>query len=172
MVEERFLLDSNSFIAPYNNFYPFDITPGFWNQLLPILVKDNVMILDLVKSEVEKGGDELTNWINSIEDINVLDRRDQIIISKYSEILKFVQESELYNDKALREWSRSNVADPWLIAAASTSGSSLVTFESSAGIINPNNPSGKPKTPDVAKKFGVKCVDMFYFMRKMGIRWK
>ena len=77
----------------------------------------------------------------------------------------------MYSDKALRNWSDVNVADPWLIATASTLGYTLVTFETSAGIISVNNPSGKPKIPDVARMFDVKCENLFYFMRKMNIAW-
>ncbi len=29
MVKEKFLIDSNIFITPYQNFYPFDIAPRF-----------------------------------------------------------------------------------------------------------------------------------------------
>ena len=82
-----------------------------------------------------------------------------------------MQDSPLYSDKALRNWSDANVADPWLIAAASALGYTLVTFEASAGIISANNPSGRPKIPDIAKIFDVKCENLFYFMRKMNIAW-
>lgn len=77
----------------------------------------------------------------------------------------------MYSDKALRDWSDVNAADPWLIATASALGYTLVAFETSAGSISVKNPSGKTKIPDVAPKFDVKCVNLFYFMRKMNIAW-
>jgi hypothetical protein len=171
MVEEKFLLDANSFMTPYQNFYPFDIAPGFWKQFRPTLITDNIAVMDVVKNEVDKGEDELTDWINSIENLNILDRRDRDILLKYSEVLKFLQDSPLYNDKALRSWSEQSVADPWLIAAASAKGYTLVTFEQSAGALSPKGPSWKPKIPDIAQAFGVKCVNIFYFMRQMNIVW-
>lgn len=78
----------------------------------------------------------------------------------------------MYNDKALREWSDVSVADPWLIATAAAKGYTIITFEQSAGIISEKNPSGKPKIPDIARAFDVKCADLYYFMRKMNISWK
>lgn len=171
MVEEKFLLDANSFVTPYQNYYPFDLTPGFWNQLKPVLLKDSVYVMDVVKNEIEKGEDALTEWMASIENLEILDRRDQTILTQYGAVLKFLQESPLYNDKALRSWSDINAADPWLIAAASAKGYTLVTFEQSAGRISPANPSGRPKIPDIAREFGVKCVNLFYFMNKMNIKW-
>lgn len=170
-MEEKFLLDANTFITPFQNYYPFDFAPGFWAQLEPKLKLDSVYVLDIAKNEVMRGEDELSEWFGAIPDANIIDRRNASIVTKYSEVLRFLQDSPLYSERALRDWSNVNVADPWLIAAASVLGYTLVTFETSAGTISINNPSGKPKIPDVARKFDVKCVNLFYFMREMNIAW-
>lgn len=170
-MKENFLFDANTFITPFKRYYSFDFAPGFWKQLKLKLKSDSMYILDVVKNEVMKGEDELSEWFDSIPVENIIDRRDETIIAKYGEVLNFLQKSPLYSEKALRNWSNANVADPWLIAVASTSGYTLVTFETSAGLISINNPSGKPKIPDIAREFDVKCVDLFYFMRKMNITW-
>lgn len=170
-MEEKFLLDANTFITPFQNYYSFDLASGFWRQMEPKLKWDSVYILDVAKNEVMKGEDELSEWLGAISDANIVDRRSASIITKYGEVLRFLQDSPLYSDKALRNWSDANVADPWLVAAASALGHTLVTFETSAGAISVNNPSGKPKIPDIAKEFGVKCENLFYFMRKVNIAW-
>lgn len=170
-MEEKFLLDANTFITPFQNYYAFDFAPGFWTQLKTKLKLDSVYILDVARNEVMKGEDELSEWFDAIPDTNIIDRRSSSILAKYGEVLRFLQDSPLYSDKALRNWSDANVADPWLIAAASALGYTLVTFEASAGIISANNPSGRPKIPDIAKIFDVKCENLFYFMRKMNIAW-
>ena len=171
MVNEKYLLDANSFITPYQNYYPFDFAPAYWRQLEPLLKQENVSVMDVVKDEIIRGGDKLTEWVMAIEDLNVLDRRDPKIIASYSKVLKFIQDSPLYNDRALRVWSDASVADPWLIAAASAYDYVIVTVESAAGTINPQNPSGKPKIPDIAREMGVKCENLFYFMRNTGIKF-
>ena len=125
----------------------------------------------MAKYEIAKGEDKLSLWFDSLSHVNTIDRRNSEIIAKYKEILSFLQNSPLYSEKALRNWANINVADPWLIAASSALGYTLVTFETSAGTISVNSPSGKPKIPDIALKFNVKCVNLFYFMRKMGIVW-
>lgn len=170
-MDEKFLLDANTFITPFQNYYPFDFAQGFWKQFAVKLKLDSVHILDIAKSEIMKGEDELSAWLNSISDANIVDRRDAAIIVKYGEILRFLQDSPLYSEKALRNWSDIHIADPWLIAAASALGYTLITFETSAGVISIGSPSGRPKIPDIAKRFNVKCVDLFYFMRKMNITW-
>lgn len=170
-MEEKFLLDANTFITPFQNYYAFDFASGFWTQLKTKLKLDSVYILDVAKNEVMKGEDELSEWFDAIQDANIIDRRNVSILAKYGEVLRFLQDSPLYSDKALRNWSDASVADPWLIAAASAFGYTLVTFETSAGIISVNNPSGRPKIPDIARTFDVKCENLFYFMRKMNIAW-
>lgn len=66
MVEEKFLLDANIFVTPYQNYYPFDFAPGFWNQLSPKLALENVAVLDVVKDEIIRGDDELSDWIKDV----------------------------------------------------------------------------------------------------------
>lgn len=166
MVSEKFLIDANILITPYKTFYPFDFAPSFWNQLSTKLGLDSVAILDVAKEEVEKGDDELSEWMRGLNGIEVINKAT--IITKYAEVINHVSTSPFYNDKALREWSRDEVADPWLIAAAATYGYTIITFERGLGSLNASQPSGRPKIPDVGQAFGVQCQDLYYFMRKMG----
>ena len=169
MVEDKYLPDANTFITAYQTSYAFDIAPGYWKQLEPVLLRKNIFILDVVKAELEKGEDELTEWFRSIDELPVLDRKDSEIFANYVKVLRFLQESPMYTEKALREWSDEKVADPWLIAAARAKGVKIVTFEKGLGHIT--MPSGRPKIPDVAREFGVECIDLYTFMRKENIKW-
>ena len=76
MVKEKFFIDSNILITPYQNFYPFDIASGFWNQLESKLTLDEVFVLDVVKDEVLAGDDELSDWLNQIQGVHILSRKD------------------------------------------------------------------------------------------------
>ncbi len=166
MVKEKFLLDTNTFITPYKSYYPFDLAPSFWKQLLPKLSSGNVSVLDIVQAEILKGDDELSEYIKSVPNINICSIKNSQIIIKYAEVLNYIQSSGLYTERALREWSRPDVADPWLIATARTYDYTLITFETSAGKIT--TASNKPKIPDIGAKFGIKIENLFYFMREMG----
>ena len=44
-----FLIDSNSLITPYKNYYPFDFAPGFWLQIEQSIKYGEIAILDIVK---------------------------------------------------------------------------------------------------------------------------
>lgn len=76
-----------------------------------------------------------------------------------------MQDSPLYSDKALRAWSQAGIADPWLIAAAKAYSYTIITLEASAGKIT--TVCNKPKIPNVGGDLGVKCENLFSFMRKM-----
>lgn len=118
MVKEKFLIDSNIFITPYQNFYPFDIAPSFWNQLKNKLALDEVSVLDVVRDEVIAGDDELSDWLKQIQGMHILSRKDPQILQEYTKVLSYLQNDPQYTERALRAWSMESIADPWLIAAA------------------------------------------------------
>lgn len=48
-MEEKFLLEANTFITPFQNYYSFDLVSGFWRQLKPKLNLDSVYVLDVAR---------------------------------------------------------------------------------------------------------------------------
>ena len=151
-------------------YYPFDLAPSFWEQLEEKLKDGSVVLLGMVKNEITEGHDELSNWMKSLQGINIIDHRTPEIIEKYSRVLGAVQSNTCYKQSALAEWSRESVADPWLIATAAVRKLTIVTFEKKNGGLSPKNPSKNAKIPDVARAFGVKTHDMYYMMRKLEIK--
>lgn len=171
MVEEKFLIDSSSFMTPYKFYYAFDLVPAYWNELSKHVEAGGIVLLDLIKKEIEQGQDQLTDWIHENETKFIsCNHISEEIILKYQKILQYIQECGYYNDKALYIWSQAEVADPWLIAASAVNHYTIITNEVSAGTLNKKTPSRNPKIPDVAKAFGVKTESLFYMMRKLGIR--
>lgn len=71
-------------------------------------------------------------------------------------------------NEALNRWS-ANVADPWLIACAKANDYVLVTFEQSAGKLNPKAPGSNPKIPDIAKEFGVETINLYQMLTEFGV---
>jgi len=162
-----YLMDSNTFIAPFRTYYPFDFAPSFWKFLASNILSGNIVVLKKVYDEVLKGSDDLSLWIKGLS-MTSLDHRTPDITSKVQDILTHIQTStNLYNNKALTEWSDKNRADAWLVAAAMVHDYKIVTFElpnSSLG----TNVTGHPKIPDVASNFGVDCISLYEMMRNLG----
>ena len=65
MVEEKFLIDSNSFMAPYRQYYAFDLIPTYWDELSKRTESGRLVLLDMVKAEIDKGEDDLANWVGN-----------------------------------------------------------------------------------------------------------
>lgn len=166
---EKFLVDANSFITPYKNYYPFDLAPSFWSQLVLSKNRESIYLLDLVNNEITKGDDELSNWVNQNSNFNIV-RIDEEIVNNYSRVINYIAQSGYYNQNALNNWSNEAVADPWLIAAALKDKYTIITLEKPTGNLNKNTPSKNPKIPDVAKHFNVKYENLFYMMRSLNFR--
>ena len=167
MMAELFLLDSNAFITPYRLYYPFDFAKGFWSQLEEKLQLENVIVLDVVEAELTKNEDELSKWLKQIDRLNTVSVGNPDIISNFGLVLDYIAQCGYYKDIALRDWAKGDIADPWLIAAAMANEATIITTEKSSGGLSSKSPSRNAKIPDVAAHFGVKCEDLFYFMREM-----
>jgi hypothetical protein len=170
MSKEKYLIDSNSLITPYESFYPFDFAQIFWTQLGVHILSGSVVILDIVHDEILRGGDSLSEWLSGLEDQEIVDHRQSAILQKYQEILTHLQTNPCYKPNALAEWSREDIADAFLIATAATYGYTLITFETPNAGLNSRDPSKEAKIPDVAKVFDVPTHNLYYLMRLLEIK--
>jgi len=165
-----YLVDSDTFIAPYRTYYPFDFAPTFWEFLGNNILNGNIAVLKKVYDEISNGTDDLSVWIKSLG-LTTVDYRTPNVIGKYQDVLAHIQASAtLYNHRALAEWSDNKRADAWLVAAAMAYNYKIVTFERPNGSLGTNITS-HPKIPDVAKNFGVKCISLYEMMRDLGFKF-
>lgn len=75
----KYLIDTNSLITPYKTYYPFDFARKFWEQMKKTIENGNVVLLDLVKDEVNKGDDELSEWINGFSSSLIISHKQPVI---------------------------------------------------------------------------------------------
>ncbi len=167
--QEVFLLDTNSFTTPYRVFYAFDIVPAYWNELINHINSGRIVVLDIVKSEIDAGNDDLKKWVANAVNLKVIPRVTSSTISNYQAVLQYVSGCGLYKPSALSAWAPGTVADPWLIASAKANGYTLVTQEVGSNGLSTKNPNKYAKIPDVANHFGVKTINVFDMMRELEI---
>jgi hypothetical protein len=165
---EIFIIDSDSLIRPYRSFYTFSFAPNFWLFIENELLSNRIILLDMVYDEINVGNDELSNWLRNIPALEPIDHKDSDIIKNYGDILNFIQNCGYYRIEALNGWSNAKTADPWLIATAMANQYTIISFESSQGILNKVNPSRSAKIPDICKQFNVPCRDLYYMMDKLS----
>ncbi len=170
MVEEKFLIDSNSFMTPYRQYYAFDLAPTYWEELSKRMDNGRIVLLDMVKAEIDKGKDDLSAWIGKQTGVVICNHVEAAIISKYQEVMQYVQNCGLYKEQALQNWAPAYIADPWLIAAAAVNDYTIITLEVPSSGLNSKTPNRNAKIPDVARAFGVKTNNVYYMMRELGIK--
>jgi hypothetical protein len=154
-------LDANVFIQAHRYYYRFQIAPGFWTALEANARADKLRspqkVLDV---EIAINRDALATWTRQLASILfVPDGKDeqqavgqisQHVLGKYA---------RAYADPFLAK------ADPWVIAHALVNNGIIVTQERREA---PSYP--KPKIPNVADYFGVKSVDTFEFLDRLGVK--
>lgn len=167
--KEIFLMDSNSFVTPYRQYYAFDLIPAYWAKLSKCFGSNRIVLLDIVKAEINKGHDALTDWLNNETEMVICNHVSPEIIEKYQEVLQYVQNCGFYKEQALAAWAPAEIADPWLIAAAAVNNYTIITSEVPSGGLSKKTPNRNAKIPDVAHAFGVKTNNLFYMMRELAL---
>lgn len=170
MVEEKFLIDSDTFMTPYRQYYAFDLVPTYWDKLSSCANTGRIVLLDMVMEEIDKGKDDLADWVAKQTKFEICNHVTPEIVGKYQEVLQYVQNCGLYKEQALQTWAPENIADPWIIAAALANDYTIITTEVPSGGLSKKNKNKSAKIPDVARAFGVKTNNLFYMMRQLGIK--
>lgn len=162
-MEVKYIIDANIFITAHRQIYPFDIAPGFWEQLVE-KASDKIIIIEGVHKEILKGEDILADWYREQSlKFTILRIPDQKVIESYSKIINAVIENEQYKQSAKEEFASK--ADSWLCAYALAYGHTIVTLEKYQAEIK-----NRIKIPNVCVEFGIRYIDLLQFMREVGIR--
>lgn len=165
---ERFVIDANSFIEPFQKYYSQIIVPSYWKILSANWDPNRLFVLDVVNAEITNRDDWLSNWLS--ENIENTSTKTQSTVENYGKIMRYIHNCGYYTDAGIKTWAESSTADPWLIAYAMANDCTVVTFEIPAGSgLNIKNKSNKIKIPDVANHFGVRYVSLFYMMEALNI---
>lgn len=148
----------------------FDPNRKYWHGVLGSLladveksIADGIVISHIeVLKEIKKGGDdELSHWVSDKE----------FMFKDYDSIVEAPIVSDIgskYPGWVAGSGLSSLKADPWLIAQAKGRGLTVITEEI---LITGSSPKEeKLHIPNVCKEYGVKCFDLFSFIKEMG--WK
>ncbi len=163
--QKVYILDANVFIEAKRRYYAFDLCPGFWDALLWHQARGEVMSIDRVKKELERGKDDLTEWaISKMPEICFASTDDQAVVDRYREIVGWVQIQSHFLPEAIAEFAQS--PDGWLIAYAKATGNVLVTHEVLAKDARKNVP-----IPNVCEALGVNFTDTFEMLKNLRARF-
>lgn len=160
-----FLLDTNVLIVAARHYYAFDIAPVFWDALVHHAGNGRLKSIDRVRDEIDRGDDELVEWIHGAVHDSFLPTDDALVLEKYGQIMFWAQGQQQYSESAKREFAQLELADPWLVAYAAAHHCVLVTLEERNQTIKRKIP-----LPNVCNAFHVDYLNTFEMLRSLQIR--
>ena len=127
MSSPKYVLDANVFMEAARRYYAFDLAPGFWAGLQRYASVGRVRSIDMVKLELDRGSDDLTDWANAeFKDAFATTSR-QDVIDVYSRIVGWLAGRDQYTDAGKHKFASG--ADGWLVAIAIAGRYVVVTQE-------------------------------------------
>ena len=157
-----YIFDTNIFIRSKNEM-PMDIWPTFWERFREMVNSDEIFTSITVKDEIDKGKDELTEWLKQNAPKSFYLSLDAEVMAQYTSVQNWAKSNSVYTQAALNTFA--NVADAYLVATASAKQMSLVTYEGSS-------PNSKKRVmiPDACNALGVRYCDLNTVLKEMGIK--
>jgi len=156
-----YLLDANVLITAKNQYYGFELCPGYWEWLDTAHAKGVVGSIEHVCDELAAGNDPLAAWAEKRRGtfFQDLDPQTQPALGQVSQWVM----SAGYQPAAVSHFFQ--VADYYLIAAALAHGRTMVSLEVAS------NTKKRVKIPDVCMGLGVKHVSPFVMLTRARARF-
>ena len=147
-----FTFDSDVIIH-FNVQYPRDVFPSLWENLEELIQRKLICICQSVQIELERGNDQLIEWVSSLGGFVCHATGDELILASVI--------SNLYPG-----WVRetTNAADPFIIAHAELNSHVIVSDERRT---NSNVSHQNQKLPNVADARGTESISLIPFVREM-----
>jgi predicted nucleic acid-binding protein len=144
-----YCIDTSSLIAAWEERYPPDHFPKFWQLLEAAITSGQVVVCEAVFDETKKRSEELHRWLRQFD----------------GQIVPFEEAIQAAAKKVLAAFPRlvgerriAFAADPFVIATAMVRGLTVVTEE------GPGSPR-KPHIPDVCRANGLECINLIRVIR-------
>lgn len=155
--EKKYILDANCFIEPWNKFYSYSFFAHFWDEFVRRSCDKNIIFVQQeVYDEIFKKEDALKSWIEK-QDLKIAETDLRLTKSATNINNRF--------PKLVKEVKGRSMADPFVIAFAKQESATVVTLEH-------KGTEDKPKIPYVCNELGVRCIDLFDFIKEVGVKFR
>ncbi|CAN5618142.1 DUF4411 family protein [soil metagenome] len=163
---EIYVLDANALIQAKRRFYPFDVCPGYWKAVLWHRLQNVVLSVDRVRDEIERGKDDLWDWVKASYGVELFVSTDEgAVIKRYGEMVAWVQAQPQFKPAAKEEFSHEEEADAWVAAyAKATEGGVVVTLEEFSADVQKRVP-----LPNVCRAFDVEWITPFEMLHRLKV---
>lgn len=154
-----YLLDSNALFTAKNDYYRFEVCPGFWQWLKQQSQRGQIASVERIAQEIADGDedDALKVWIESGDKLT-FHQPDSATIEAMKQVTSWVMDQN-YNERERAKFFAK--ADPLLIAHAKAHGCKVITHEK----LVPDT-SYKVKIPNVCEAMGVDYLNTFELLSR------
>jgi hypothetical protein len=149
-----YCVDTSTLIAAWQERYPIENFPRFWDRLDAFIAEGCLVSPDEVLRETQKRSDELHAWLKARNDM-FRELAEPIQIEAAQVLARFPR---LVGERKLR-----TSADPFVIALAKIEGLPIITEE------KPTGSTSRPNIPDVCTALGVRTMSLLELIR--AERW-
>ena len=157
-----FLLDSDTLIQAKNEYYGFDLCPGFWDWLDRKTGEAVVASVEPVLTELAAGNDELKAWAQA-RSKTFFKAMDEAAANAAKDVVTWVM-SQPFREDAKQRFLAG--VDPLLIAYAKAHGNTVATHE-----VYTEGERRNVKIPAVCAAFNIPCVRLIHLLRQHGARF-
>ncbi len=156
-----YLLDTNVLITAKNFHYGFDFCPAFWEWIEGQHRAGVVFSVEQVRVEIDRGNDELAEWLHRLPDSFFLQPGDDSA-AHFKAVTAWASARNYSSDRIS---AFLGAADYYLVAQALETGFAIVTYEAF------QRPGGKIQIPDVCGGLGVACMPPYEMLRRENARF-
>lgn len=159
-----YLIDTNIFVTPQNDYYCNTFHPGFWEFLSKHIKSGEIIVIEGVYNEIAEGHNYVATYIKELKDNGTLELAycsDSETQKNYGEIVNIVQNNGIYKNESKEKFLSG--ADPFIIAKAKTMNATVVTLEA---IVSQD--SAKVKIPNICNKFEVGFINLKQLIEKLS----
>lgn len=142
---------------------PEDTWPTFWMRISELIRDGKIVTSVKVKEEIDRGNDELTQWIRQNQVPGFYCLLEQDVLDKYAELQQWANNLNRFTTVALNDFA--NVADAYLVATAAAKKWTLVTYEKPDPLCR-----RRVKIPDACVALEVDYCNLTEALRRLGVK--
>ncbi len=159
----KYLIDANILITAKNEYYGFDICPGFWEWVISRHREVGLFSIDKVQEELRRGNDELHKWVADKIPLGFFLETDDTTAENIAKINIMLNKEVTTGAQKIAKIAKfMGGADCYLVAYAMATGHEIITFEKGTNI----NSGSKIKIPSVCNFMNVKCHKSIFDLLK------
>lgn len=159
MARRVYCIDTSALIEAWVQQFPPDVVASFWPKMDGLVRSGRLIAPEDVREEL-RHPPELKQWADERDDLfRELDGdHEQRLVREVVDDIR-----EAATNRGLRLLQRDFKADPFVVALARSEGTVVVHQERAA-----NQPSARPKIPNVCAWYDVPAMNLLAFVRAQG----